>query len=206
ARAELAPLPDAPQVLGRLLSRYVQLAKVHRNHAFAMLADPKSLAPTSVFLTSLMARAYALLAPQPHEGPLDLFLDMVELIPRLFRREMLPGGREYWFLENPCAKADNLAASMNTEGRQQAFRQWHEKLRADLDSLLGAIDRGLGLDVVAKAVEACFGLKARDAVIRQGAQRRDDYRALGKAGFIVAGAMPVVASAKPHTYFGGELR
>lgn len=205
-RAELAPLPDAPDVLGRLLSRFVQLTKVHRNQAFSQLKDPKSLAPTSVFLTSLIAKAYVLLAPRQHDGPLDLFLEIVELLPHLFSRETLSSGRQHWHLDNPYAKADNLAASMNTELRQEAFRQWHEKLRADLDSLLGAIDAGQGADIVAKAVEAGFGTKARDAVVRHGAQRRESYRALGKAGFIVAGSMPVVATAQSHTYFGGGTR
>jgi len=202
-KADVEPLPDAQDVLGRLLSRFVQLAKVHRNHAFVDVPSASRLAPTSVFLTSLIAKAYAILAPKVHDGPLDLFLDIVELIPFLFERQTLAGGGEFWFLNNPCALTDNLAASMNTNPRQQAFRQWHEKLRSDLADLLKTIDAGQGADIVAKAVESAFGARAGQAVLAHTAQRRDGLRSAGRAAFIVGGESSIVTPARAHTYFGG---
>jgi Second Messenger Oligonucleotide or Dinucleotide Synthetase domain len=200
-KAEVAPLPDSAEVLGRPLSRFVQLGKIHRNVAFAGVSG--DLAPTSVFVTSLFAKAYSIAAPQMHEGPLDLMFDMVEMLPTLFAREQLGGGREHWTLVNPCAHGDNLASSMNDSQRQQAFLQWHAKLRHDLDKLLDAIDGAQGLDEVHKVVEHAFGPRAAQAAIQRGAERRDSNRTLKRAGFVVAGTLPVVQPARAHTYFGG---
>lgn len=201
-KADVEPLPNAQDVMGRLLSRFVQLAKVHRNHAFANVPNASRLAPPSVFLTSLIAKAYAILAPKVHEGPLDLFLGIVELLPLLFERQALVGGGEIWFLGNPCALADNAAASMNTSQRQQAFRQWHDKLSSDLADLLKTINAGQGSDTVAKAVESAFGARAGQAVLAHTAQRRDSLRSSGKAAFIVGGVTSIVTPARAHTYFG----
>lgn len=202
-KADVEPLPEANEVFARLLSRFVQLGKVHRNISFADVKSGNALAPTSVFLTSLFAKAYAILAPQPHDGPLDLFFDIVELVPKLFEREVLLGGRERWTLMNPCAQSDNLASSMNTSERQQAFLQWHAKFLADLEALLGAVEGNQGLDAVTKAVEQAFGPRATQAVLQHNAQRRDGNRALQRAGFVVASTLPVVTPARAHTYFGG---
>lgn len=203
-KADLVPLPVADEVFARLLSRFVQLAKVHRNISFGDLEAGSDIAPTSVFLTSLFAKAYAILAPQPHDGPLDLFLDIVELIPELFEREILQSGKELWTLMNSCAQFDNLAASMNESGRQQAFSQWRQKFAADLDGLLAAIEGNQGLDAVLKAVETAFGPRAKQAVLQHSAQRRESHRTLQQAGFVVAGAASVVTPARAHTYFGGH--
>jgi len=202
-KADLAPLPEATEVFERLLSRFVQLGKVHRNIAFADLNTGSDLAPTSVFLTSLFAKAYAIQAPQPHDGPLDLFFDIVELLPTLFEREVLSSGQERWQLMNPFALSDNLASSMNTSSRQQAFTQWHAKFVQDLDALLDAVDGNHGLDTVTKAVERAFGPRASQAVLQHSAQRRDENRTLQRAGFVVAGTLPVTTAARAHTYFGG---
>jgi Second Messenger Oligonucleotide or Dinucleotide Synthetase domain len=202
-KTDVEPLPEAKEVFARLLSRYVQLAKVHRNFAFADLRSGKNLAPASVFLTSLLAKAYVILAPQPHDGPLDLFMDIVDLVPRLFEREVLPTGAERWTLMNPFALNDNLAASMNTWERQQAFVQWHAKLVSDIQQLLQVIEHHQGLDEVTKAVENAFGPRATQALLLRNAQRRDGNRALQRAGFVVAGTLPVVTPARAHTFFGG---
>lgn len=205
-KADVEPLPEAEQVFARLLSRYVQLGKVHRNISFADLKAGGDLAPTSVFLTSLFAKAYAILAPQPHDGPLDLFFDIVELVPTLFEREILQFGGERWNLMNPYAQNDNLASSMNTSERQQAFAQWHAKFVADLEALLRAVEGSHGLDAVTKAVEQAFGPRAAQVVLQHNAQRRDGNRALQRAGFMVAGTVPVVTAARAHTYFGGPTK
>ncbi len=204
-KADVEPLPEAEEVFARLLSRYVQLGKVHRNVSFADLKSGSVIAPTSVFLTSLFAKAYAILAPEPHDGPLDLFFDIVELLPKLFEREILFGG-ERWTLINPSAQNDNLASSMNTSERQQAFVQWHAKFVADLEALLQAVDGNHGLDAVTKAVEQAFGPRAKQAVLQHNAQRRDGNRALQRAGFVIAGTMPVVTPVRAHTYFGSPTK
>jgi hypothetical protein len=202
-KADVEPLPEAEEVFARLLSRFVQLGKVHRNRTFAELPSGADWAPTSVFLTSLFAKAYAILAPQPHDGPLDLFFDIVELLPTLFQRETIESGREHWTLMNIYAHGDNLAASMNTAARQQAFSQWQTKFLRDLEGLLAAIEGNHGLDTVTKAVEQAFGPRAAQAVVQRSASRREENRSLQRAGFLVAGTLPVSAPARAHTYFGG---
>jgi hypothetical protein len=143
------------------------------------------------------------LAPQPHDGPLDLFFDIVELLPTLFQRETIESGREHWTLMNIYAHGDNLAASMNTAARQQAFSQWQTKFLRDLEGLLAAIEGNHGLDTVTKAVEQAFGPRAAQAVVQRSASRREENRSLQRAGFLVAGTLPVSAPARAHTYFGG---
>ena len=81
--AELLPLPDAEEVFARLLSRLVQLTKINRNIAFGAPKGGVNLAPPSSFLTTLTANAYEIEAPKPHDGPMDLLLDIVALMPRL---------------------------------------------------------------------------------------------------------------------------
>jgi hypothetical protein len=205
-KANVEPLPEEEEVFARLLSRYVQLGKVHRNFSFANVKGASDIAPTSVFLTSLFAKAYAIQAPQPHDGPLDLFFDIIELVPKLFDREYFQSGGEHWTLINPFAQNDNLASSMNTPRRQQAFKQWHAKFVSDMEDLLKAVDSNLGLDAVTLAVAQAFGPRASQAVLKHSAQRRDGNRALNRAGFVIAGTMPVVTSARAHTYFGGPAK
>lgn len=202
-RADVEPLPEAAEVFARLLSRFVQLGKVHRNMSFAGMKSGSDFAPTSVFLTSLFAKAYVILAPQPHNGPLDLFLDIVERLPTLFERVPLAHGGERWELMNPYAHADNLAASMNTLERQHGFVQWHSKLVTDLERLLAAIEGKQGLDAVTQAVEKAFGPRGCQALLERNTRRREGNRALNRAGFVVASSMPVVTTARTHTYFGG---
>ena len=82
-KSELLPLPDADEVFARLLSRLTQLAKINRNIAFGAPTSGENLAPPSCVVTTLVANAYAIEAPKPHDGPMDLLLDIVQLMPRL---------------------------------------------------------------------------------------------------------------------------
>lgn len=206
-KSEVLPLPDAEEVFGRLLSRLVQLIKINRNIAFGGPAAGVDLAPSSSFLTTLIANAYAIEAPKPHHGPMDLLLDIVQLMNKLFVRQRLPEGGDVWFLENPTAQNDNLAACMNTSGKQKAFDAWHEQLLTALTDLVDAIDRDAGMDVVALAVERAFGERARTAVLEDNAGRREANRSAGRGIFIAgatsAGATVGVSTAsRAHTNFG----
>lgn len=201
-KSELVPLPEAHEVFARLLSRLVQLVKINRNLAFGAPVGGVSLAPPSSFVTTLVANAYAIEAPRPHDGPMDLLLDIVRLMRVLFTRTPLPGGGEHWHLNNPTAQNDNLAACMNTPARQKAFDAWHARLGADLQSLVDAIDRDSGMDVVARAVEAAFGSRARTALIDGNAQRREANRSSGRGVFVVGGGTTVSSAAWPNTNFG----
>lgn len=163
-RGDLQPLPDADEVQNRLLSRLVQLLKLHRNMAFGAAGTDMDFSPRSVFITSLAATAYATRAPITHDSPLDLLLDLVDTMPMFIQRQPLHDGGEYWLLPNLTAPGDNLASGMNTPGRQAAFFQWHARLKGDLQQLLQCVERREGLDRMLEIVEGAFGIRAAQAV------------------------------------------
>lgn len=200
--AELVPLPDPDEVFSRLLSRLVQLVKVHRNIEFGQHSSTIDLAPPSSFITTLVANAYAIEAPQMHDGPMDLLLDIVQLMPKLFMRMPMQGGADFWHLDNPTARNDNLAACMNTIAKQKAFDAWHSKLHADLLQVVDAVDHQAGLDVIAKTVAQAFGERAKNAVIEDNAARREAQRSAGRGIFIAGGTAAISTSSRAHTNFG----
>jgi hypothetical protein len=199
-RASVAPLADADEVFDRLLCRLVQLLKLHRNVSFGV-SSSAGAEPTSVFLTTLAAKAYTDLAPQLHASPLDLMLDIIEQLPRYFDVVHGQGGQEYWVLDNPSAPGDNLASGMNSPVRQQAFRQWHRRAYDDVEAILDAIDGRLGMDVVLKRVETAFGEKAAGAIRNQEVQERQSQRSVGRV-MAVGGAGAFAMPARSNTNFG----
>lgn len=202
-RADVLPLPDPDTVFGRLASRYVQAGKIHRNVAFASAPGTSDLRPPSFFLTSLIASGYARQAPQPHDGPLDLFQDIVEHLHEPIQRYRRPDGTEHWELFNPTAQHDNLAAAMNDPAMQAAFWAWHARLRADLCEIQEVIEQQRGLDEVLRVVERAFGRPAATALATDNSGRREAQRNAGRSVYLAAGTTPVAAAAVPHTYFGG---
>ena len=161
------------------------------------------MAPSSVFLTTLAAMAYAVEAPQPHESPLELLLDIVERMPLHFERIPRPDGSEEWVLPNPSAPRDNLAGGMNSPARQKAFFSWHHRLIGDLKRILHAIENHEGMDVLLKALESAFGPRCAGAIQQDQTQRRQTSRVAGRVTLISsAAAAPLSVAARPHTYFG----
>jgi hypothetical protein len=202
-RADVTPLPDAQEVFDRLLCRLVQLLKLHRNEAFGVVQEGQDMAPSSVFLTTLTAMAYVVEAPQPHESPLELLLDIVERMPLHFERISRPDGSEQWVLPNPSAPKDNLAASMNLPARQEAFLLWHQRLISDLNRILHAIEHHEGMDVLLKALQGAFGTRSAGAIQQAQAQRQSVSRAAGRVTLISSvAAAPISVQARSHTYFG----
>lgn len=203
ARADVAPLPDAQEVFDRLLCRLVQLLKLHRNVAFGLALGDQDLAPSSVFLTTLTAIAYAVEAPQPHSSPLELMLDIVERMALHFNRIPRADGFEEWVLPNPSAPRDNLASSMNTPERQEAFFAWHRRLISDLRRILHAVENHEGMDVLLKTLEGAFGSRGAKAIQQEQRQEREESRAAGRVTLLSSAAIaPVSVASRAHTYFG----
>jgi hypothetical protein len=199
-RAEIAPLSNPDEVFDRLLCRLIQLMKLNRNVAFG--AAGKDLAPSSAFITSVASASYAVRAPQPHEGPLDLMLDILQTMTGCFERVSQANATEYWYLRNRTAPSDNLAASMNTPQKQAAFDWWHNRLMNQLTDLLAAIDGYAGMDVIAEKVKVAFGPRAARALQQDQSQAREARRGLGQVALVTATAMPKQVHAKPHSFFG----
>jgi hypothetical protein len=201
-RGDLQPLPDADEVQNRLLSRLVQLLKLHRNVAFGAAGDGADFSPRSVFITSLAATAYATRAPIPHDSPLDLLLDLVDTMPMFIQRQPQPGAGEYWLLPNLTAPGDNLAGGMNTPGRQDAFFQWHARLKDDLQQLLQCIEQREGLDRMLEIVEGAFGTRAAQAVRELEQPRQVSRTELRLVAVGTAAATTLSMPARAHTFHG----
>lgn len=202
SRADVVPLPDSQEVFDRLLSRLVQLLKLHRNVSFGQASNGMSdLAPSSIFITTLAAAAYAVLAPKPHDSPLELLLEIVETLPDYFERTLQPNGHEYWTLANPSAPGENLASGMNTPARQAAFNAWHQRIKSQLKEIVDAIEKHLGMDVLLEKLEAAFGKRAALAVRDDEAKQRQSNISIGKVALASAG-VSVATTARSHTFFG----
>lgn len=212
--AVIEPLPEASETLARLLCRFVQLVKLHRNIMFGIpAAGQKDLAPSSVFLTTLIAQSYKIEAPIPHASPLALLLDIVRGMPQRFQ-VVQTGGVPRWVLPNPAVPNGNLAEDMRTKARQDAFVLWHGKLMTDLETILQTIEFNTGLDKLCDAVENAFGPRAAKAITQDQANQQETRRGQGKTaiyGSLVAGFSGAVSAAasqprlivsRPHTFFG----
>lgn len=203
-RAEIVPLSDPEDVFGRLLCRFIQLLKLHRDISFGVASSGPDLAPSSTFLTSLATSAYAVQAPRPHSNPLDLLLDIVEAMPHHYVRKQGEGHAEEWVIENPTAPGDNLASAMNTVARQRAFIEWRIKLKNDLENLFNAIESRSGIDNVTSLVESVFGLRAACAVQNAQVQRQGVMRHAGRAAIVTATGLTISTTSRAHTFYGGR--
>jgi hypothetical protein len=201
-KAEVVPLPSARDVFDRLLCRFVQVIKLHRNFKFGPQSGEVDLKPSSVFITTLAALAYKDQAPRPHNSPLELLLDVVETMPSKFHRVHLSGGVEEWHLPNPAAPKSNLAGDMNTGVRQQAFSRWIELLVSDIEAILTAIEAREGMHEVVARVEKGFGPRSARAVRNALFDQQQSTRLSGKANFLTATAAPVVVPSRQHNFFG----
>lgn len=202
-RADIVPLPNADDVFDRLLSRLVQLLKTHRNVAFGSNTANPDCSPNSVFITTLAAAAYVAKAPQFHDSPLDLLLDIVEAMPNYFSRTVMPDGSEEWSLSNPSAPNDNLASGMNSRIKQTAFHQWHQKLLTDLRTILSAIENYSGLDTLLVHIESAFGTRAAQTIRLDETKRIEDHRKSNKVSIFTASSIAAVSiPAKAHTFYG----
>ena len=202
SRAHVVPLPDSQEVFNRLLSRLVQLLKLHRNVSFGLASnDASNLAPSSIFITTLAAAAYSVLAPQPHDSPLELLLDIVETLPAYFERTILPNGGEHWSLPNPSAPSENLASAMNTPARQLAFNSWHARIKEQLTEIVEAIEARAGMDVLLPKLETAFGKRAARTIRDEETPQRQSSANIRKVTLVSAG-VSVSTTARAHTFFG----
>ncbi|TXC81142.1 nucleotidyltransferase [Paraburkholderia azotifigens] len=199
--AEIVPLNDPDEVFEPLLCRIVQVLKLHRNVSFGGSSGVQDYAPSSIFITTLAAHAYAEKAPIFHTTPLELLLDVVEAMPTKFVSTS-DGRKEFWELPNPAAPASNLAEDMNTTERQQAFRQWIAKLVDDIERILAVIEERKGIDSVIDEVRLVFGQRPAKAVEKALLEKQQKERAAGKATFFTGTAMPVTVQSRKHNFFG----
>jgi hypothetical protein len=200
-RATVVPLSDADEVFPRLLSRLVQLMKLHRNVSFGKPTVAADAAPSSIFLTTLALEAYKDLAPQPHDSPLELMLDILQALPRYFRIEYR-GANQHWMVDNPTAPGDNLASGMNTKVRQDAFWLWHVRALQDVEAIIEAIEQQSGMDALLGRVESAFGVRAARAVRDDQLQSQTASRSAGRAVLLTGTGASASTAVGANTFFG----
>jgi hypothetical protein len=200
-RAEIISLPKPEEVFGRLLCRFVQLMKLHRNARFCHTDEMRNLAPSSIFLTTLAANAYSQLARIPHSDPLTLLIDIARALPNSFDREN-NGRAEEWHLPNPSAPQDNLASAMNTQQKQAAFGWWVDGFIQDLELVKAAIEQNQGIDALSAVVRTAFGERASGAVHDHLLADRQRERLAGQVSAVSALGSVHTLPSKAHTFDG----
>jgi hypothetical protein len=206
AKADVIPLPSL-EVFDRLLSRIVQLFKIHRNICFANNTD---FCPPSIFITTLIAHAYRRALQQTFTSPLDLILTIWQDMPTYIDRKLLGDGREKWVLDNPTATGDNLADRMNQGNRQQQFNAWHLRFREDFLELIAQANSQQGADALTARIKKSYGEKSTKGIAtamtqlaeRQRAAQRIIIPSTTASGAGVAAAPSIGIASQTHRFFG----
>jgi hypothetical protein len=199
-KADITPLPST-DVFGRLLCRLIQMIKLHRDVAFADESLQK-LRPSSILITALATGSYRLKAQVPHFDQLDLLLDIIRTMPTLIEPRPIENGQVGWLVDNPTAPGDNLASSVDSRAKQEAFLQWHGKLVEDVLAIIDTTERRAGLDQVAIKVSSSFGDKAGAALRQAQLTRQNQRREVGKVASITGTGIALPMTARAHTFFG----
>ncbi len=147
ARAAVEDVP--PYEWKTTLQRSIQILKRHRD---VMFIDDCDLAPISMIITNLAARAY--------EGERELpeaLWHIIEGMPR-FVRSSRP------FVPNPADPAEDYADKWNKDDRlRQNFWNWHAAVRADMQKLQSFLRGGSLRD----DVRAMFAVDLTDEELRR---------------------------------------
>jgi hypothetical protein len=198
--ANIEPYPAGGGFKG-VLRRTVQLGKRHRDVYFNA-SDPK-LAPISVILTTLAARAYEYCVAQcVYDTELDLLCDIVRHMPDTIETQVI-GGRRVWFIWNETTSGENFAEKWNRDpGRAEAFFAWHRQALRDLQ-MLAATE---GLDELSKSLRGAFGqapvAKAMDSLTNAVSGARSSGRLGVAPGLGLTIGAPSATAVRSNSFFG----
>jgi hypothetical protein len=193
ARGEVQ-VDDLPeQRVTTALQAAVQILKLHSCRFF----DGSNLAPPSIVITTLVARAYAETA-RPTAQLDQVLLAILQAIPDLL--EIRNG--TLW-VPNPTNPDENFADRYAGEpAKVAALHRWLDAVTADLRDITTS---RTGLDGFAKKIDAAFGAGRGAAVARKLAVETKSARETGKLTVATGGTLAVGASSRPmpdHTFFG----
>lgn len=165
--ASVEPLPEN-ESFKSLLKRSVQLFKRHRSILFAKTPD---VAPISVIITTLAARAYEDICKRREffDAELDLLLAVVERL-HLYveKRTGVLGQVELW-VPNATTDGENFAEKWNRPDSLlfDAFLKWQAQASKDFGALAEADDA----EKLYEALEKCVGGRTTGSV-RSGVTER----------------------------------
>lgn len=206
AKADVIPLPSQA-VFDRLLSRIVQLFKIHR---IVYFSDKIDLCPPSAFLTTIIVHAYRDAASASFASPMDFLLYVWRKMPDYIQVQS-SYDHNIWVVENPAAEGDNLADRMNSlPARKVAFREWYIQFHEDLISLIKQVGSKGGIDTLSKSVTSTYGEVAgksiNTTVLTSTQTQRTSRQVIVPRGAGTAGSLaaaPAIAmSSQSHNFFG----
>lgn len=198
--ADVVPLPPAHEVFDRFLCRIIQVAKIHRNKLFL---DRTDCAPTSIFLTTLIAMQYQKFSQIPHQDELELFMAIVASLPSAFEVRYVNGAEEWWLL-NPTTRNENVACRMNTPQRQAGFRAWLAALARDLTDMSEGFEYAHGNDQTLSIVQKAYGQRSADSVRSDILASVQSRRAANAVILLSAASAPAIARSRSHTFDGDQ--
>ena len=199
-KADLTPLPSV-EVFERPVCRLIQVMKIHRDVTFSS-SEMSSLSPSSIFITALVAKIYKVKAKIPHLNQVDLLLDVIRSMPEAIDKKFHSYNEVEWVMDNPTAPGDNLASSMNSSEKQQAFTQWHKKLVSDVLSLINSVELRQGQDKFFSLITSNFGDKAGAAVRNRAIDRQSLDRQRKNMKNVTSAGLVIPISSRDHTFFG----
>lgn len=173
------------------LQRVVQILKHHRD---VMFEGNSEIAPISIILTTLAAKAY-----DQSEGVFDALCHIL-----VHMHEYVENRNGIWHIDNPVAPGENFADKWELEpAKAQAFFRWLEAARSNLATDLIATD---GIDELATAMEKSLGsVYPKRAIGKYGTYLNKKRKANGL--FSTAGGLSTMASSASkavpnHSFYG----
>lgn len=154
ATDSIEPLPE-PTKTKPILKRIVQILKRHRDQRFVGSSHAE-LAPISVIITTLTAKAYATCAKQEiHADEFALITAVIKAMPKFIHIEMR-SGKAYYIIENETTAGENFADKWNEDPQlADAFYAWHADALSSIEGLLQVE----GVDQFANSLSKNFGGK-----------------------------------------------
>lgn len=173
------------------LQRVVQILKHHRD---VMFENNPDIAPISIILTTLAARAY--------DQSYGVFDALSHILAHM--DEFIEKRNGIWHIDNPVAPGENFADKWELEPEKaQAFFRWLKAARADLVTKLIAAD---GVDELAAAMEESLGgVYPARAIGRYGAslnEKRKAHKLYSTAAGISTIASPAAKAVPNHSFYG----
>lgn len=138
AKAEIESLPDGTQPAKDWLRKTVQILKRHRDITYLNKSDEnKKIAPISIIITTLTAKAYkaVCLSGIEFDSFLSVLKAVVTEIPNHIQVRITEKGEEF-YIPNETTRDENFAEKWNSDPlRAKEFYAWHNELTLSLAAL-----------------------------------------------------------------------
>lgn len=194
AEAKIDPVPrySADRYV---LQRVVQLLKRHRDKMFGGDEDK----PISIIITTLAARTY--------EQERDLFTALRHIADHMVQNITVKRnekGEYVKWIENPVNPTENFADRWPGTKKEEAFYNWIEKLRKDMDRL--ELAAGKGLEAIKRILDDMFDKKVSAKTYAKYAKDLLEKRKKGNMKIAATGTLGLTGTLKvaAHSFYGSK--